>query len=193
MFIITDNQSSWTLGCYGNQDIKTRHIDSLAEGGMRFQNAFCVNPVCSPNRATYLTGLIPSQHGVHNWLGTEKPDAQMGTDAYCTIAEFDTLSERFAASGYRCGMVGKWHLGDSLNHQLGFEYWFAKPKGHTRTFYDDEAIWQGEVYTEHRYFTDAITNHAVDFLKQERSGPPSSADTWRLPIARGRSKSCSQS
>lgn len=170
IFIITDNQSSWTLGCYGNPDIKTPNIDRLAAEGVRFENAFCVNPVCSPNRATYLTGLMPSQHGVHNWLGGERPDSQMGPDAYCTIEEFDTLPERFAGHGYRCGMVGKWHLGDSLNPQLGFEYWFAKPKGHTKTFYDAEAIWNGEVYSEPRYYTDAITDHAVRFLTSEGSG-----------------------
>lgn len=170
VFIITDNQSAWTLGCYGNSDIRTERLDRLAAEGLRFENAFCVNPVCSPNRATYLTGLMPSQHGVHNWLGGERPDAQMGTDAYCTIEEFDTLPERFASSGYRCAMVGKWHLGDSVHPQLGFEYWFAKPKGHTKTFYDAEAIWEGEVYTERRYYTDAITDHAVDFLRSAGSG-----------------------
>ena len=85
VLIITDNQSPWTLGCYGNQEIRTPHVDRLARDGVRFTHAFCVNPVCSPNRATLLTGLMPSQHGVHNWLGMEKPDAQMGPDAYCTI------------------------------------------------------------------------------------------------------------
>ena len=76
LFIITDNQSPWTLGCYGNGEIRTPNIDRMAHDGLRFTNAFCSNPVCSPNRATCLTGLIPSQHGIHNWLGTEQPDAQ---------------------------------------------------------------------------------------------------------------------
>ena len=120
IFIITDNQSPWTLGCYGNEDILTPNIDRLASEGIRFTNAFCSNPVCSPNRATLLTGLMPSQHGVHNWLGTEKPDAQMGSHAYCTIREFTTLPQVLADTGYDCGMSGKWHLGDSLHPQLGF-------------------------------------------------------------------------
>ena len=85
VFIMTDNQGAWTLGCYGNRDIRTPHIDAMASGGMRFANAYCVNSVCSPSRATYLTGLLPSQHGIHCYLGNEKPDAQMGPDAYCTI------------------------------------------------------------------------------------------------------------
>jgi len=96
VFIMTDNQSPWTLGCYGNAEIATPNIDRLAREGVRFTNAFCSNPVCSPNRATCLTGLMPSQHGVHNWLGTEKPDAQMGPEAYCTIGEFLSLPRLFS-------------------------------------------------------------------------------------------------
>ena len=79
------------MGCHGNEDIRTPHIDRLAADGVRFTDAYCVNSVCSPSRATYLTGLIPSQHGVHSYLGGEKPDAQMGPQAYNTISEFTTL------------------------------------------------------------------------------------------------------
>jgi arylsulfatase A-like enzyme len=172
VFIVTDNQSPWTLGCYGNGEILTPNIDRLARGGVRFTNAFCSNPVCSPNRATCLTGLMPSQHGVHNWLGTEVPDAQMGPDAYCTIEEFDTLPQMLADDGYECGLSGKWHLGDSLHPQLGFKYWFAKPKGHTRSFHDAEAIWDGKVYREPRYYLDAITDHAVGFLHETPKEKP---------------------
>ena len=171
VFIVTDNQSPWTLGCYGNTEIRTLRIDQLAREGVRFTNAFCNNPVCSPNRATLLTGLMPSQHGVHNWLGTEQPDAQMGPDAYCTIGEFVTLPQILADAGYDCGMSGKWHLGDSLHPQLGFRYWFAKPKGHTLSYYGEEAIWEGKVYSEDGYYLDAITNHAVDFVRQPREKP----------------------
>jgi hypothetical protein len=91
LFIMTDNQGAWTLGCHGNEDIRTPQIDRLAADGVRFTDAYCVNSVCSPSRATYLTGLIPSQHGVHSYLGGEKPDAQMGPQAYNTISEFTTL------------------------------------------------------------------------------------------------------
>ena len=171
VFILTDNQADWTLGCYGNPEIRTPHIDRLADAGVRFTDAYCVNSVCSPNRATYFTGLLPSQHGVHSYLGGEQPDAQLGPHAYCTIGEFTTLPRLMADAGYACGLSGKWHLGDSLHPQEGFEYWFTKPKGHTSRFYDDEAIWQGEIYTEPRYYTDAITTHAIDFLEQDHQRP----------------------
>ena len=171
VFIMTDNQGAWTLGCHGNPDIRTPQIDRLASQGVRFSNAYCVNSVCSPSRATYLTGLIPSQHGVYCYLGGEKPDAQIGPDAYCTIDEFMSLPRILADAGHTCGLSGKWHLGDSLHPQTGFSYWFTKPRGHTRTFYDDEAIWDEQIYTEPRYYTDVITEHALDFLKQQHENP----------------------
>ena len=147
------------------------HIDRLADEGIRFSNAYCVNSVCSPSRATFMTGLIPSQHGVHCYLGGERPDAQMGPDAYCTIREFANLPRVMADAGYVCGLSGKWHLGDSLRPQEGFSYWFTRPRGHTTTFYDDELIWRNGVYTEPRYTTEVITEHALEFLRQNHHQP----------------------
>lgn len=171
VLVVTDNQSPWTLGCYGNEEIRTPAIDSLADEGIRLTNTFCSNPVCSPNRATLLTGLMPSQHGVHSYLATERPDAQMGPDAYCTIAEFPNLPRTLADAGYDCGMSGKWHLGDSLNPQLGFQSWLAKPDGHTSSFYDAPMIRDGKVFNEPRYTTEAITEHAVSFLREPHATP----------------------
>jgi len=165
LYVIVDNQSAWTLGCHGNTEIATPNIDRLAAGGVRFERAFCVNPVCSPNRATNLTGLVPSQHGVHSWLGREQPDAQVGPDAYCTIEEFTSLPAMLAREGYRCGLSGKWHLGDSLRPQLGFSYWFTMPRGHTHSFRGMEAVWHGETYTEPCHFVEATADHALDFLR----------------------------
>ncbi len=59
VLIMTDNQGAWTLGCYGNPDIQTPHIDRMAQEGIRFNRAFSSNAVCSPTRATVLTGLLP--------------------------------------------------------------------------------------------------------------------------------------
>jgi arylsulfatase A-like enzyme len=171
VFIMSDNQGAWSLGCYGNADVRTPHIDGLSADGIRFSDAYCVNSVCSPSRATFFTGLLPSQHGVHCYLGGEKPDSQMGPDAYNTIADFTNLPQVMAEAGYTCGLTGKWHLGDSLKPVDGFDYWFTKPRGHTSTFYGDDAIWQGDVYQEPGYFTDAITEHALNFLRQSKEDP----------------------
>src|SRR6478672_4732363 len=97
VLILTDNQGAWTLGCYGNPDIQTPNIDRLAREGMLFENCFSSNAVCSPTRATLLTGLIPSQHGVHSYLTAG--GAQIGPDAYSTIAEFQTLPKTLSKSG----------------------------------------------------------------------------------------------
>lgn len=63
--ILTDNHGAWTLGCYGNRDIRTPNIDRLASEGLRFTRAYCTQSICSPSRATFLTDLLPSQHGIH--------------------------------------------------------------------------------------------------------------------------------
>ena len=72
VFILADNQPASLLGAYGNSDVRTPNIDQLATEGLRFINAFAVNGMCSPTRATLMTGLMPSQHGVHNWLDDAK-------------------------------------------------------------------------------------------------------------------------
>jgi len=167
--IMADNQGAWTLGCYGNPDIRTPHIDRLSAEGVRFTRAFASNAVCSPTRATFLTGLMPSQHGVHCYLAAG--GAQMGPEAYCTIGEFRTLPKVLTDAGYTCGLVGKWHLGDNLHPQETFRYWITKPHGHTTAFYNVPIILQGKVYTEARYTTDLWTEHAIRFIEQNRAGP----------------------
>lgn len=169
VFILTDNHGAWTLGCYGNPDIRTPHIDSLAKDGMRFTRAFSSNAVCSPTRATYLTGLLPSQHGVHNYLGAE--GAQTGPKAYSTIAEFRTLPEILNEAGYTCGLSGKWHLGDNLHPQEGFTDWITMPLGSTQTFYDAQVIENGKIRKEPKYLTDLWTEHGVQFIEKNKDRP----------------------
>src|SRR5207249_11058042 len=124
VFILTDNQGAWTLGCYGNPDIRTPNIDRLAAEGIRFTRALSSNPVCSPTRATFLTGLIPSQHGVHSFLD---PKYMIGPQAYNTPREFTSLGEVLQGAGYVCGLAGKWHLGANLTPSEGFSFWITKP------------------------------------------------------------------
>jgi arylsulfatase A-like enzyme len=171
VFILTDNQGAWTLGCYGNPDIRTPNIDRLAAEGIRFTRALSSNPVCSPTRATFLTGLIPSQHGVHSYLGGERPSAQMGPDAYCTIREFASLPKILRDAGYVCGLSGKWHLGANLTPQEGFSDWITMPLGHTTEFYDVPVIENGQVRQEPRYTTELWTEHGVRFIERNKDRP----------------------
>ncbi len=168
VLIMTDNHGAWTLGCYGNKDIRTPNIDKLAEEGTLFDNAFASNPVCSPTRATTLTGLIPSQHGVHCFLRGGR--LQTGPDARNTLDEFTSIPEVLKREGYRCGLVGKWHLGGNATPQEGMDdYWITMPHGGTSTFYDAKIIEDGKQRTEPEYLTDFWTKHAVKFINGESS------------------------
>jgi arylsulfatase A-like enzyme len=183
IFILSDNHGAWTLGCYGNKEIRTPNIDRLAAEGTLFTRAFCANPVCSPSRATFLTGLMPSQHGVHSYLGADTAKSPSGPKrASSTSSE---LAENSVARGYTCGLAGKWHLGGSLQPQEGFGYWFTKPSGHTTAFYGDDAIWQGKIYKETNYMTEVIANHAVEFLEQNRAKPFFLYLTFNAPYGLG--------
>lgn len=166
VFILTDNHGAWTLGCYGNQDIRTPHIDRLAAQGMRFTRAMSSNPVCSPTRATYLTGLLPSQHGLHSFLDNKY---MVGPQAYYTLDEFETLPKILHSEGYVCGLSGKWHLGANLTPQDGFSTWITMPRGSTSSFYNDPIIQDGEIKKTPKYMTDLWTEHAVDFIEQNKA------------------------
>lgn len=169
VLILTDNHGAWTLGCYGNPDIRTPHLDQLAKQGTLFTRCYSSNAVCSPTRATLLTGLLPSQHGVHSYLGAK--EAQMGPKAYCTIREFRSLPKILSEAGYVCGLSGKWHLGGNATPQEGFTSWITTPHGHTTTFYNADVIENGTVRKEPTYLTDFWTEHGSTFIERNKDRP----------------------
>src|SRR5262249_42696166 len=120
--ILTDDQGCWAMGCAGNREIRTPHLDRLAATGTRLDNLFCVSPVCSPARASLLTGRIPSQHGVHDWIrgGNIAGDLGPGSRPLRYLQGLTGYTDVMAAHGYACGLSGKWHLGDSASPQHGF-------------------------------------------------------------------------
>ena len=170
VLIMTDNHGPWTLGCYGNRDVRTPHIDRLAAEGTLFTHAFSSNAVCSPTRATFLTGLIPSQHGVHSFLAGGAP--QTGVGSYSTIGEFRSLGQILKEAGYACGLSGKWHLGANLAPQAGFDdLWITKPAGSSAEFYDQEVIENGAVRKEPQYLTELWTERGVQFIERHQARP----------------------
>jgi len=166
VFILTDDQGPWALGCTGAPELRTPNIDRLAETGVRFENFFCTTPVCSPARACLMTGKIPSQHGVHDWIcsGNMPPHASRyleGQRCYTDI---------LAENGYVCGLSGKWHLGDSMTPQHGFSHWFCMPKGGSK-YNDAQMIREGRIVTCPGYLTDVITDDALEFIEANKDRP----------------------
>ncbi len=167
--IMTDNHGAWSLGCYGNPDIRTPNIDSMARQGLLFTQCHSSNAVCSPTRATFLTGLLPSQHGVHSWLAGGR--LQMGENSKNTIEEFRSLPEILADEGYVCGLSGKWHLGDNLHPQEGFSFWVTKPHGATASLYRSQVIENGRVQEVEGYATEYWTQRGIEFIEANKTGP----------------------
>ncbi len=166
IFILTDDQGPWAAGCYGNPEIRTPNIDRLAASGMRFDNFFCTSPVCSPARASILTGRIPSQHGVHDWIrhGNMSPDAHLHLEGQTCYTDV------LAANGYTCSLSGKWHLGDSATPQHGFTDWLTIPYGGSK-YNDADVIRDGKVEIAPGYLSDAITDGALQWLDARKDGP----------------------
>lgn len=154
VLILTDNQQAETLGCYGNAEVHTPNLDRLAAQGMRFDRAFCPNGFCSPCRASVLTGLLPSQHGVHSWI--DDRNRQAWPAGWHALAGHRTLPERLAEHGYTTGLFGKYHLGETATPGPGWHDWVTMEHGHVRSFYQNRMTDNG------RHFDH--TGHSVDFF-----------------------------
>ena len=193
LFILSDDQGSWAMGCSGNTDLKTPNLDRLASSGVRFENFYCASPVCSPARASLLTGKIPSAHGVHDWLAKgqcdssslsddlkamfSKPDSEMDYDYLWPKTQLDgdegieylknhkTFTEVLHDNGWQCALSGKWHAGAANRAQCGFEDgWYTCAMG-GQDYYNAVMLEDGKMTMRHgEYVTDLITDHAIDFL-----------------------------
>ncbi|MHB1782877.1 MAG: sulfatase family protein [Acidimicrobiales bacterium] len=162
---LTDDHAQWALGCSGNREIRTPTMDYLARTGVRLANAFCPTPVCSPARASFWTGKIPSQHGVHDYLA----DRVVKSGEHPGTAGQRTLADSLHAAGYATGFSGKWHLGDASCPADGFDYWFAQsaplePEGFS-------SPWPADAAPKH-FERHAITDHAIDFLRRRPREQP---------------------
>ncbi len=167
LFILCDDQGPWAMGCAGNPEIRTPNLDRLAASGMRFENFFCTSPVCSPARASILTGRIPSQHGIHDWLRGGNINAE-GDKAIEYLAGQSAYSDFLATAGYLCGFSGKWHLGASDKPQKGFSHWYAHARG-GGPYYGAPMVRDGKLYREPDYVTYAITDDALSFINRHAS------------------------
>jgi arylsulfatase A-like enzyme len=153
LFIMTDDHASHAISAYGSKVNTTPHMDRLAKSGMRFTNAFVTNSICTPSRATLLTGKYSHLNGTpvfNNFDGSQQ-----------------TVSKLMQAAGYHTGMIGKWHLGNS---PIGFARWIVLPG--QGVYNEPDFLTNEGRLTIKGYATDVITDLGVEFLETRPKDKP---------------------
>jgi len=124
ILFLADDHGQWASGPYGNQEVETPTLDSLAASGLLMADATSPAPVCSPARISLMTGRMPSQHGVHDFL-SESPDFD-----HDWIEGEILLPELLKQAGYRTALIGKWHgSATSFVPARGFDRWLSYDQG----------------------------------------------------------------
>ena len=166
--IVTDDQARWAVGAYGNREVQTPTMDRLADEGAIFSHAFVATPVCSPSRASFLTGQYASRLGIGDWIAPLEADAGLG------IPESATLwPQVLQQHGYATALFGKWHLGTKPQfHPVhrGFDHFFGFLAGGNRPM--DPTL---EVGGGTRKLTgplpDLLVDDAIRFIDSNRRRP----------------------
>jgi choline-sulfatase len=167
VFIMTDDHGAWALNCYGCSDIHSPNIDRLAHEGARFTRSYACTPVCSPSRMTYMTGRLPSHHGLQDYL---VPEDSAGPTSRDFLAGQPTLGETLAANGYTCGMSGKWHMGHDASVHKGYSYWACVPGG-ASLFKDVVFYKNGQRTPTEGYKDDFVGDYGIEFIETNRDKP----------------------
>jgi arylsulfatase A-like enzyme len=153
LFIMTDDHAAHAVSAYGSKVNQTPHMDRIGREGMRFDRAFVVNSICTPSRATILTGKYSHLNGtpVFNRFDGSQP----------------TVAKMLQANGYYTGMMGKWHLGTD---PTGFDKWCILP---------GQGVYNNPVFltprgkqTNQGYATDIITDFGIEFMNQRPKDKP---------------------
>jgi len=124
LFILIDDMGYADLGCYGSSFYETPHLDALAQGGLRFTDGYAACPVCSPTRASLLTGKYPATVGITNYIPGNAWGKLMGVPYFHELPDTETtVAEALRRGGYTTAHVGKWHLGghDRYPEHCGFD------------------------------------------------------------------------
>ncbi len=178
VIIFTDDQGALDANCYGSTDLHTPAIDSLAESGVRFTQAYS-HTVCCPARAMLMTGRQPQRGNVNDWM----QGPLNGPKGRNMLTSEVTIAEVLRKAGYRTGLFGKWHLGGHRDHgptKQGFDEFFGIRDGfienythyflHRNGYHD---LYEGtrEVFHRGSYFPDLMVDRALSFMDRHQDRP----------------------
>lgn len=159
LLIVSDDHAAPAISCYGSQINRTPNIDRIGNGGMRFNNCFCTNAICTPARASILTGKYSHKTGIKTLSDTIDHGVEQ------------TLAQRLHHDGYQTAIVGKWHLGHGgASNPHGFDYWNVFPVQGKHL--NPEMIEMGQRKEFKGYSADIVTDCSLDWLQRRSSEPP---------------------
>ncbi len=162
IFILTDDHRWDCMGAMGHPFIETPHMDRIAQEGVLFENAFVTTSLCSPSRASFLTGQYASVHGVQNNFSRWDPRRNR------------TFLEYFKSAGYDTAFIGKWHMpGGSLPKLPGVDHFVSFTHKDGQGDYFDCPLYVNHQLTPNRreYITEELTDYAIDFVSAQRDNP----------------------
>ncbi len=172
--MLADDLGYGDPGCYGNRVLHTPHIDQLAEEGVRLTDFYMSSPVCSPSRASLMTGRCLPRHGLTGVITTHDHETTLSLEEVL-------LPELLQKRGYRTGLVGKWHLGEAAAarpNSRGYDYFFGGLLGGKDFFTHDFVNGQHDLFENNKpvhrkgeYITDLHSDAATAFIRRNKERP----------------------
>jgi arylsulfatase A-like enzyme len=183
VLIVADDLGQRDLGCYGSTFYKTRHIDRMAKDGLRFTDFYAACPVCSPTRASIMTGRYPQRVNITDWLPgrPDRPDQKLKRPVISTQLPLEevTIAEALKAAGYVTGHIGKWHLGgdgfgpkeQGFDVNIGGDH-TGTARSYLAPFRNKQGAMPGlENAPDGEYLTDRLAAEAEKFIEQNKDKP----------------------